>query len=241
MMRTSTCRYCGSSHPPRRCPAYGMMCGECSRVNHFSTMCRAPRRVTSKPEEQDNGQTNKVKNNQFIHNHSYVKASIETKINTTSFYNNIDVRYKLDTGRSNNHIPFHLYRKLFPKATYKYIRQPNTCKLKLMHNEKENICKFFVNHIGSLAVLGMQDIDKIGLLSITIQKTGKWQKRTIKTIVRAQGKQKVTSLSSSKARDIQQKNKTHRLPTILIQQSQVTTINSQLQKTIVAVIPFQKC
>ena len=30
MMRTGTCRYCGSSHPPRRCPVYGMMCGECS-------------------------------------------------------------------------------------------------------------------------------------------------------------------------------------------------------------------
>ena len=31
-MRTvKTCRYCGSIHPPRRCPAYGMMCGECGR------------------------------------------------------------------------------------------------------------------------------------------------------------------------------------------------------------------
>ena len=43
MRRTGTCRYCGSSHPPRRCPAYGMMCGECSQVNHFSAVCRAPR------------------------------------------------------------------------------------------------------------------------------------------------------------------------------------------------------
>ena len=30
-IRTGTCRYCGSSHPPRRCPVYGMMCGECGR------------------------------------------------------------------------------------------------------------------------------------------------------------------------------------------------------------------
>ena len=97
MMRTSTCRYCGSSHLPRTCPAYGMTCGECSRVNHFSTVCRAPRQVTSRQGEQDNGQTNKVKNNQVIHNYIYVKACIETKINTTSFYNSIDIRYKLDT------------------------------------------------------------------------------------------------------------------------------------------------
>ena len=38
MIRTGTCKYCGSSHPPRRCPAYGMMCGQCSRVNHFSAV-----------------------------------------------------------------------------------------------------------------------------------------------------------------------------------------------------------
>ena len=40
MMRTRTCRYCGSSHPPR-CPAYGMMCGECGRVN-LSAQCAEP-------------------------------------------------------------------------------------------------------------------------------------------------------------------------------------------------------
>ena len=44
MMRTSTCRYCGSSQPPRGCPAYGVMCGECGRVNHFSIVYRAPRK-----------------------------------------------------------------------------------------------------------------------------------------------------------------------------------------------------
>ena len=32
--------------------------------------------------------------------------------------------------------------------------------------KKEKICKFFVVHIGSPAVLGMQDIDKLGLISI---------------------------------------------------------------------------
>ena len=46
MMRADTCRYCGSSHPPRTCPAYGMMCGECGKVNHFGTVCRALRRVS---------------------------------------------------------------------------------------------------------------------------------------------------------------------------------------------------
>ena len=70
----------------------------------------------SRLEEQDNGQTNRVKNDQFIHNYSYVRASIETKINAISFYNSINVRYKLDTGRSNNSIPFHIYKNYFLKS-----------------------------------------------------------------------------------------------------------------------------
>ena len=35
-----------------------------------------------------------------------------------------------------------------------------------MHNGKEKICKFFVAYNGSPAVLCMQDIDKLGLISI---------------------------------------------------------------------------
>ena len=64
-MRTSTCKYCGSCHPLRRCPAYGMMCGKCSCVNHFSAVCRAPIQRLSGREEQSNGQSNQVKSNHF--------------------------------------------------------------------------------------------------------------------------------------------------------------------------------
>ena len=42
------------------------------------------------------------------------------------------------------------------------------CKVKLRYNEKENICKFFVVHNGSKAVLGMPDIDRLGMLSINL-------------------------------------------------------------------------
>ena len=78
----------------------------------------------------------------------------------------MDIRFKLDTGKSNNYIPFHLYKRLFPKVDKMYIRQPKTCRLRLRHNEKEKICKYFVVHNGSSAMLGMQDIDRLGMLSI---------------------------------------------------------------------------
>ena len=35
-----TCGYCGSTHPPRRCPAYNAVCTFCRKPGHFSSVCR---------------------------------------------------------------------------------------------------------------------------------------------------------------------------------------------------------
>ena len=43
------------------------------------------------------------------------------------------------------------------------------CEVKLRYNEKERICKFFVMQNGSMAVLGMWDIDRLGMLSINLK------------------------------------------------------------------------
>lgn len=38
-----SCRYCGTSHPPKKCPAYGKKCHKCGRTNHFGNVCQDPR------------------------------------------------------------------------------------------------------------------------------------------------------------------------------------------------------
>ena len=111
MMRTGTCRYCGSSHPPRRCPAYGIMCGEYVQVNHFSAVCTAPRWRISKREKQSSGQTNQVESNHFSQNYKSRKTCIEAKVSTITFYNSIDIRFELDTGHSKNYIYHSIYTK----------------------------------------------------------------------------------------------------------------------------------
>ena len=35
------CRFCGSSHPPRQCPAYGKMCASCRKMGHFKKVCQS--------------------------------------------------------------------------------------------------------------------------------------------------------------------------------------------------------
>ena len=34
------CNFCGRSHLPRRCPAYGKTCNKCKKSNHFANVCK---------------------------------------------------------------------------------------------------------------------------------------------------------------------------------------------------------
>ena len=34
------CKFCGRSHMPRKCPAYGKSCNKCKKQNHFASVCR---------------------------------------------------------------------------------------------------------------------------------------------------------------------------------------------------------
>ena len=47
------CRYCGSSHSPRQCPAYGKTSTECSKTGHFRAVCRSRRAKAVNEVEQD--------------------------------------------------------------------------------------------------------------------------------------------------------------------------------------------
>ena len=74
-----------------------------------------------------------------------------------------------------------------------------------MHNGKIKMCNFFVAHNASPPVLGMQDIDKLGLLSINHNsKYKEMVEEGNKTIARVQGKWNVTTMSSLKARSRKQ-------------------------------------
>ena len=158
------------------------------------------------------------------------KSNIETKLKTTSFYSSINILYKLDTGRNNNGLPFCIFKILFLKAANKGVRQPKICKLKIIHNEKEKKIKFFVVQIGSPAVLGMPDIDKLGLISLIYDTTHRQVAADdSRDNSESQFKKKVGKASSLKVKNRKQKHKENRMQTInqshllsLIQWSRVT-------------------
>ena len=47
------CRYCGGSHAPRQCPAYGKRCAACSKTGHFRKVCRSKGNCTIREVEID--------------------------------------------------------------------------------------------------------------------------------------------------------------------------------------------
>ncbi|KAJ3640733.1 hypothetical protein Zmor_006865 [Zophobas morio] len=46
------CQRCGSSHPPRSCPAFNKYCGACNCKVHYAKMCRNKVNVNSVEEDE---------------------------------------------------------------------------------------------------------------------------------------------------------------------------------------------
>ena len=116
------CRYCGPSHPPRQCPAYGHKCVECGKVNHFREVHRSRRNRTvhdlaQEPDKhhEEEDHIDMVKINSIIFNNKWtvITANLKTSSNQVS----IIVPYKVDTGSDGNIMPLHINKRLFPSAT----------------------------------------------------------------------------------------------------------------------------
>ena len=60
------CRYCGSSNPPRQCPAYGNTCTGCSNIGHFQVVCRSRRTRAVNEVEQEAVQDDARENSESV-------------------------------------------------------------------------------------------------------------------------------------------------------------------------------
>ena len=104
------------------------------------------------------------------------------KLETSSYQNSANISYKIYMGSNNNILPFCKYKILFPRSKRSYcnelriktlvktcnnttIRHIGTCYLTLMHQEKQKVCRFFVVPGSSAALLGMLDIETLGMLT----------------------------------------------------------------------------
>ena len=113
-----TCSYCGSSHPPKQSKAYGKMCIDCSKTNHFREVCRSRRNTAVHYIEQvpdhcnvEEDHIDTVNINSFIFNSKW--SAITANLKMSSSQVNIIIPCKVDTGSDDNILPLHLYKIIF--------------------------------------------------------------------------------------------------------------------------------
>ena len=101
------CRYCGSTYPPRQCPAYDKMCAASWEINHYKGVCRCGRnkRVHNIDPQvewhQDKDNLDKVNiNSTYIDSFSLNSkwSVITVHLNTSSRQATLAVSYKIDSG-----------------------------------------------------------------------------------------------------------------------------------------------
>ena len=124
-----SCRYCGSSHPPRQFTTYEKMYAECGKVNHFKEVCRHRKNRTVHDLEKKQDQQHEIEDHIDIVNiHSIIfnrKWVVITAIQKTSS-NQVSIiePYKVDTCSGGNIMPLHLYKILFPRTTKEKLAAP---------------------------------------------------------------------------------------------------------------------
>lgn len=94
------CTKCGGHHMLNKCPAFGKICLNCKKLNHFSKVCRLRKK---KVDLISNNVTNENLDNLVI-------DSINTEFSNNLYFkyllieNKIKIRFKIDTGASVNMI-----------------------------------------------------------------------------------------------------------------------------------------
>lgn len=172
------CKYCGYTHLPRRCPAYGKKCGSCHRKNHFAKMCPSlPKNVSAIHAcDSDESDYDLEVDTLFIGELS----SDQTRTNKAWFatlgVNGHDVSFKLDTGAEANVIS----AKSLKQLDYGAGLEPTKTKLtsyggsKLSplgkviltcaHDGKQQNLDFFVADVSSPPILGLEACVALGLV-----------------------------------------------------------------------------
>ena len=110
------CKYCGTNHNLRQCPAYGKKCSKCNMKNHFAKMCRSrdqeSQRRTQKPVKNVSKKPTRsihrieeaepVITDDSVIDSSRCKYMIEPQLRSGQTSNWIEVTMQIDSGSEAN-------------------------------------------------------------------------------------------------------------------------------------------
>ena len=112
------CRYCGGTHVPRQCLAYGKICVGCGKSGNFKKVCcsRKKNKAVNEIEVEASQEYNKGKletvSIDSVHlNKNWSLLMVELEM--LAGPNKIVIPYKIDTESKGNIMPWHIFKKLF--------------------------------------------------------------------------------------------------------------------------------
>ena len=127
------CRYCGSSHVLRQCPAYGKTCASCRQIGHFKKVCqsRKDHAVHEVGVEMalEEGIIEEVGiNSVYLNNKQLlITAQLETQVGD----NVLKVLHKIDTGSEGNLMLLYIFNKLFRNELVEQLKKSIKSNIKL--------------------------------------------------------------------------------------------------------------
>lgn len=158
------CSNCGRTHKRMQCPAFGVRCDNCNRMNHYARMCRSARRVYAVQEDSTDQVISQINN---LGSDWTVKLKI----------NNSWINFKLDTGADVNVLPnrfldsIDLKESDLTKTSIKLrgysgdnIIVIGKCFLKVNYKESIFFLNFIIANVDSPPVIGRTSCEELNLL-----------------------------------------------------------------------------
>ena len=111
--RERKCRFCGGSHQPRSCPAYGKVCRACGKLGHFERVCMSKNVAQHvKSVEASEGQIPVTK--EMCFDTVEINGILGTKWKETLMLDTLPTVFKLDTGATASVLPLSIDEAVRP-------------------------------------------------------------------------------------------------------------------------------
>ncbi|XP_049274113.1 uncharacterized protein LOC119403059 [Rhipicephalus sanguineus] len=168
------CRYCNLSHAPRKCPAYGKICNNCMKPNHFAACCTSNRAavddVVDGVESDGDFDVLEIRTTESKRGHESRDWVVTTNIEGKQ------VQLKVDTGAQANLMPRSLFNRLGtkqqPYPTRSILRHygggeiPHCGKVRLaVQLDKRHVLLEFFIVKKKQAILGLEASEQLGLVN----------------------------------------------------------------------------
>lgn len=171
------CTYCGTTHQPRKCPAYGKTCHKCKRNNHFSSVCVAKTVACLSADDESNESESDV----YIINTLDAINVNEIETAEKSWIERIKVEekempFKVDSGAGIDVLPLSMMEKIKGEIEIRQtkiklrpyvgncINVYGECFLTCSHAGKSTISRFAIVDKDVTPILGLNTCRKLGIL-----------------------------------------------------------------------------